>query len=109
MKVTCSLVIGCCVFPFFVACCFFIAHCLSFVVFCALQLFLACCLLRVVYCWLLIACRSSFVASRLSLVARDLAHYQQVYREQILTLPHIADIEALMTVSEVKRAEVLPI
>ena len=46
---------------------------------------------------------------RLSLVARDLAHYQQVYREQILTLPHIADIEALMTVSEVKRAEVLPI
>ncbi len=46
---------------------------------------------------------------RLSLVARDLNHYQQVYRELILTLPHIADIEALMTVSEVKRAEVLPI
>jgi len=39
---------------------------------------------------------------RLSLVARDLAHYQQVYRAHILTLPHIADIEALMDVSNVK-------
>jgi len=46
---------------------------------------------------------------RLSLVARDLAHYQQLYRDQILTLPHIADIEALMTVANVKRAEVLPL
>ena len=46
---------------------------------------------------------------RLSLVARDLPHYQQIYREQVLTLPHIADIEALMTVAEIKSDRVLPI
>jgi len=46
---------------------------------------------------------------RLSLVARDLAHYQQIYRARILTLPHIADIEALMTVAQVKSDEVLPL
>jgi len=46
---------------------------------------------------------------RLSLVARDLQHYQQVYRDQILTLPHIADIEALMTVAAVKSDRVLPL
>ncbi len=46
---------------------------------------------------------------RLSLVARDLPHYQQVYRDQILNLPHIADIEALMTVANVKQVEVLPL
>ena len=46
---------------------------------------------------------------RLSLVARDLPHYQQIYREQVLTLPHIADIEALMLVSEVKNSEALPL
>ena len=46
---------------------------------------------------------------RLSLVARDLPHYQQVYRDRILTLPHIADIEALMTVANVKQDEELPL
>ena len=46
---------------------------------------------------------------RLSLVARDLPHYQQIYRAQILTLPHIADIEALMTVAEIKSDRVLPL
>ena len=46
---------------------------------------------------------------RLSLVARDLVHYQQVYRDQILTLPHIADIEALMDVSNVKADRRLPL
>ncbi len=46
---------------------------------------------------------------RLSLVTRDLPHYQQVYRDQILTLPHIADIEALMTVASVKADRVLPL
>lgn len=46
---------------------------------------------------------------RLSLVARDLAHYQQVYRDQVLTLPHIADIEALMTVAAVKSVRELPL
>tara|TARA_R110002051_G_scaffold264959_3_gene324902 strand:+ start:8742 stop:9197 length:456 start_codon:yes stop_codon:yes gene_type:complete len=46
---------------------------------------------------------------RLSLVARDLAHYQQIYRDQVLTLPHIADIEALMTVAHIKSDRVLPL
>jgi Lrp/AsnC family transcriptional regulator len=46
---------------------------------------------------------------RLNVIARDMAHYQQVYRERILTLPHIADIEALMHVADIKSAEVLPL
>ncbi len=46
---------------------------------------------------------------RLSLIARDLPDYQRIYREDILTLPHIADIEALMTIARVKRDEVLPL
>ena len=46
---------------------------------------------------------------RLSLIARDMAHYQAIYRDRILTLPHIADIEALMTVATVKRDEALPL
>jgi Lrp/AsnC family transcriptional regulator len=46
---------------------------------------------------------------RLSLVARDLVHYQSIYRDQILTLPHIADIEALMTVANVKQEEIFPL
>ncbi|MEX0279318.1 MAG: Lrp/AsnC family transcriptional regulator [Ruegeria sp.] len=46
---------------------------------------------------------------RLSVLARDMAQYQQVYRDRILTLPHIADIEALMHIARVKRDEVLPV
>lgn len=46
---------------------------------------------------------------RLSVVARDMAHYQSLYRDQILTLPHIADLEALMHVATVKSDEALPI
>ncbi|SLN32999.1 Regulatory protein AsnC [Roseovarius litorisediminis] len=46
---------------------------------------------------------------RLSVIARDMAHYQQVYRSAILTLPHIADIEALMHVARIKSDEVLPL
>lgn len=46
---------------------------------------------------------------RLSLIAKDLADYQRIYREQVLTLPHIADIEALMTVATVKSDESLPL
>lgn len=46
---------------------------------------------------------------RLSLIARDLPDYQRIYREQVLTLPHIADIEALMTVASVKSDESLPL
>ncbi|WP_170397813.1 Lrp/AsnC family transcriptional regulator [Ruegeria arenilitoris] len=46
---------------------------------------------------------------RLSVLARDMAHYQQIYRDRILTLPHIADIEALMHIARLKRNEVLPV
>ena len=46
---------------------------------------------------------------RLNVLARDLAEYQTIYRDRILTLPHILDIEALMLVAEVKSEPVLPI
>ncbi len=46
---------------------------------------------------------------RLSILARDMAHYQQVYRERILTLPHLSDIEALMQVAAIKSDTVLPL
>ena len=46
---------------------------------------------------------------RLSVIARDMIHYQHLYRTRILTLPHIADIEALMQVALIKSEEVLPI
>lgn len=46
---------------------------------------------------------------RLSVIARDMPHYQTIYRNQILTLPHIAEIEALMHVARIKTAEGLPV
>ncbi|WP_208350214.1 Lrp/AsnC family transcriptional regulator [Pseudaestuariivita rosea] len=46
---------------------------------------------------------------RLSVLARDMQHYQDIYRSKILTLPHIADIEALMQVAEIKSTQALPI
>ncbi len=46
---------------------------------------------------------------RLSVIARDMQHYQQIYRTRILTLPHIADIEALLHVATIKTAEAVPI
>lgn len=46
---------------------------------------------------------------RLSIIARDLAHYQALYRDRILELPHIADIEALMHIARVKTDEALPL
>ncbi|SEQ29416.1 Lrp/AsnC family transcriptional regulator [Thalassovita taeanensis] len=46
---------------------------------------------------------------RLSVIARDMAHYQQVYRSQILTLPHISDLDALMHVARIKEDQVLPV
>ncbi|MDC0738089.1 Lrp/AsnC family transcriptional regulator [Cognatishimia sp. SS12] len=46
---------------------------------------------------------------RLSVIARDMPHYQDIYRHQILALPHIADIEALMHVARIKADESLPI
>jgi Lrp/AsnC family transcriptional regulator len=46
---------------------------------------------------------------RLSVIARDMAHYQQIYRSRVLTLPHISEIEALMHVARIKTSEGLPI
>ncbi len=46
---------------------------------------------------------------RLSVIAHDMSHYQQIYRTRILTLPHIADIEGLMHVSRIKSDESLPL
>ena len=46
---------------------------------------------------------------RLTVIARDMAHYADVYRARILTLPHIADIEALMLIATIKDAEGLPL
>ncbi|MCF6233308.1 MAG: Lrp/AsnC family transcriptional regulator [Rhodobacteraceae bacterium] len=46
---------------------------------------------------------------RLSVIARDLAHYQTLYRDRILTLPHIADIEALMHIARIKSDQGLPL
>ena len=49
------------------------------------------------------------VDTRLSIIARDMGHYQNIYRRRILTLPHIADIEALMHVARIKTDESLPL
>ncbi|PZO65462.1 MAG: AsnC family transcriptional regulator [Paracoccus denitrificans] len=46
---------------------------------------------------------------RLSVIARDMAHWQQIYRDHILTLPHVADSDALMLVSSIKDVQELPI
>ena len=46
---------------------------------------------------------------RLSVIARDLEHYQALYRDRILTLPHIAEIEALMHIATIKTEERLPV
>ena len=46
---------------------------------------------------------------RLNVLARDMSHYQDIYRRAILSLPHIADIEALMLVSNVKMSDRLPL
>ena len=46
---------------------------------------------------------------RLNVIARDMRHYQDIYRDRILTLPHIADIEPLMLVSTIKDAGSLPL
>ncbi len=46
---------------------------------------------------------------RLSVIARDMAHWQQIYREKILTLPHVSDSDALMMVATVKDTQEMPI
>lgn len=46
---------------------------------------------------------------RLNVIARDMGHWQEVYRSRILTLPHIVDIEPLMHLAEIKSGQGLPI
>lgn len=46
---------------------------------------------------------------RLAVIAKDMAHWQSLYRDRILTLPHIAEIEALMHVATVKTDASLPL
>ena len=46
---------------------------------------------------------------RLQVIARDLPEYQRIYRDHVLTLPHIADIEALMQVATIKNSQALPL
>lgn len=46
---------------------------------------------------------------RLNVIARDMAHWQEIYRARILTLPHIAEVEALMLISTIKDGEGLPL
>ena len=46
---------------------------------------------------------------RLNVVARDMGHYQEVYRARILSLPHIAEVDALMLIATIKDSEGLPL
>ncbi|MEJ6392200.1 Lrp/AsnC family transcriptional regulator [Gymnodinialimonas sp. 2305UL16-5] len=46
---------------------------------------------------------------RLHVIAKGMSDYQRIYRDLILTLPHIADIEALMQVATIKKAQELPL
>ena len=46
---------------------------------------------------------------RLNVIARDMAHWQQIYRESILSLPHVSDSDALMLVSNIKDGQELPL
>jgi Lrp/AsnC family transcriptional regulator len=46
---------------------------------------------------------------RLNVIARDMAHYQEVYRRRILALPHISEVEALMLIATIKDSEGVPL
>jgi len=46
---------------------------------------------------------------RLSVLAKDMADYQEIYLKKILMLPNISDIEALMHIASIKSEEVLPL
>lgn len=46
---------------------------------------------------------------RLSLIARDMRDYQRIYRDRILFLPHMTDIEALTHVARIKINQGLPL
>ncbi|MDO8982967.1 Lrp/AsnC family transcriptional regulator [Cypionkella sp.] len=46
---------------------------------------------------------------RLNVIATDMAQYQAVYRQRILALPHIAEVDALMLIATIKDSEGLPL
>ncbi len=46
---------------------------------------------------------------RLNVIARDMGHWAEVYRQKILMLPHIQEVEALMLVSTVRDAAGVPL
>jgi Lrp/AsnC family transcriptional regulator len=46
---------------------------------------------------------------RLNVLARDMGHWTSIYRDRILTLPHIAEVEALMLVATIKDSGGLPL
>ncbi|MFD1797263.1 Lrp/AsnC family transcriptional regulator [Paracoccus aurantiacus] len=46
---------------------------------------------------------------RLSVIARDMAHWQEVYRTRILTLPNVETSDALMLISTIKNSVELPL
>lgn len=46
---------------------------------------------------------------RLEVIARDMAHYQQIYRNRLLTLPHLSEIDALMHLSQVMTRGSVPL
>ena len=46
---------------------------------------------------------------RLLVISKDMDDYQRVYRQRILHLPHILEIEPLMHIARVRNSEVLPI
>ena len=46
---------------------------------------------------------------RLLVISKDMDDYQRVYRQRILHLPHILEIEPLMHIARVRNSEVLPV
>lgn len=46
---------------------------------------------------------------RLNVIARDMLHWTEVYREKILALPHISEVDALMLISTIKDDSALPL
>jgi Lrp/AsnC family transcriptional regulator len=46
---------------------------------------------------------------RLNVIARDMGHWTGIYRDRILALPHIAEVEALMLVATIKETGGLPL
>ena len=46
---------------------------------------------------------------RLTVIARHMAQYQEIYRARIVALPHIAEVEALMLIATIKESEGLPL